>query len=104
MPDGSVVSEAQPLPHSSRHVGVEADATTSGLRIVEQSWAPGLGWFPQRTVAIADDEIDDLIEQLLQARSLRDQAARRTLATAGAAAGTILPFRPRVRVAKSETS
>ena len=98
MPDGSAVSEAQPLPHSSRHVGVEQDAATPGLRIVEQSWAPGLGWFPQRTVAVADDEIDDLIEQLLQARSLRDQTVRRARATAGPSTGRIIPFRPRARV------
>jgi hypothetical protein len=73
-------------------VGLEQDAATPGLRIVEQSWAPGLGWFPQRSVAVADDELDDLIERLQQARSVRGRAARRAPTS-----GRILPFRRRAR-------
>jgi hypothetical protein len=53
--------------------------------IAEQAWAPGLGWYTQRTVSVTEDQLDGLIARLQRARAGLGPARR----------GKILPFRPR---------
>jgi hypothetical protein len=86
---------AQPLhPHQIGQVvvlddpadGVGPGAEPSGaVCIAEQAWAPGLGWYTQRTVSVTQDQLDGLIAQLQRARAGLKPARR----------GKILPFRPR---------
>jgi hypothetical protein len=80
------------------------------VRVVEQAWAADLGWYTQRAVDVAGDQLDSLIEQLLRVRAARRSAAARantranrggtvtpTAAGAGgrSGGGKVLPFRPR---------
>jgi hypothetical protein len=86
---------AQPLlPHQIGQVVVLDDpaegagpaaARSGAVCIAEQAWAPGLGWYTQRTVSVTEDQLDGLIAQLQRARAAFKPARR----------GKILPFRPR---------
>ena len=89
---------AQPLlPHQPHQIGqvVVLDDPADGagpaagcseaVCIAEQAWAPGLGWYTQRTVSVTEDQLDGLIAQLQRARAALKPARR----------GKILPFRPR---------
>jgi hypothetical protein len=93
------------------------DGAAGAVCIAEQAWAPGLGWYTQRTLSVPDEQLDELIAQLRFARARRrarpgpgagrKDSPRRPApgvpggaapvgSGAGRAAGaTILPFRPR---------
>jgi hypothetical protein len=85
-------------------VTVEEGADAS-LRILEQAWAPDLGWYTQRAVAVEGEQLDALIEELQRARGARRIAGTQTGrgrvgAPDGARGvppegGRVLPFRPR---------
>jgi hypothetical protein len=62
-----------------------AAGRSGAVCIAEQAWAPGLGWYTQRTVSVTEDQLDGLIAQLQRARAALRPARR----------GKILPFRPR---------
>jgi hypothetical protein len=95
---------------------VEDGVSQDAVCIAEQAWAPGLGWYTQRTVSVPDEQLDELIARLRFARARR--RARQTAAPAAsdgaerasgreadplsdatsapvAPEGAILPFRPR---------
>ncbi len=83
---------------------VEEGAGAS-LRILEQAWAPDLGWYTQRAVAVESEQLDALIEELQRVRAARRSAgARAGRGRSGApegargvppGGGRVLPFRPR---------
>jgi hypothetical protein len=80
------------------------DGAAGDVCIAEQAWAPGLGWYTQRTLSVPDEQLDELIAQLRFARARRRArpapgvpggAAPVGSGAGGAPGPTILPFRPR---------
>jgi hypothetical protein len=93
---------------------VEDGVSQDGVCIAEQAWAPGLGWYTQRTVSVPDEQLDELIAQLRFARARRrarrpappaapggaERASARggeplSVAPVAPEGASILPFRPR---------
>jgi hypothetical protein len=79
---------------------VEDGAAGGAVCIAEQAWAPGLGWYTQRTLSVPDEQLDELIAQLRFARARRrarptPPAGPPDAPRSPAAGAAVLPFRPR---------
>jgi hypothetical protein len=75
---------------------VEDGAAGGAVCIAEQAWAPGLGWYTQRTLSVPDEQLDELIAQLRFARARRRaRPAPPDAPRSPAADASVLPFRPR---------
>ncbi len=51
----------------SQRFEVEVDQNNSSLKLTQQSWAEGMGWFTQKTMTICPEDAPALIQQLQQA-------------------------------------
>lgn len=102
-------AEIKAVAHATERIEIETDQSNPlepALKLRQQSWAEGMGWFTQKTIRLGLDEaiemLDDLEHNIVRAKMTRSQAHHRPAQAPGSAA-TVLQF-PVDRIASAPAS